>query len=685
MNCTLIYPANSQLRSMPPAGLLSIGTVLATEGHPTRVVDVATLLKSAHRTGKTYIYDEIADLILQHADAEFFGLACITTLEVMALRLAESLRRRRPDACIVLGNANATALDIEYLQAFSYLDFIVRGEGEETTKALCAHLQSADCPITEVEGITYRSRGRILRNRDRTQVSHLDSLPTLDYRLLEGGIDAYRDEDGCLEAILPVGRGCTFNCHYCTTPGQWRRTVRLHSAGRVAAEAVRLAALGATSLHFDVDNFATYKAEAMDICAALRASGFALPWVARCRLDSLDDEILGGMRSAGCRNILVGVESGDDEVLRSVGKELSVAAAAARIESVVSRDIGVLASFIVGLPSDSMDSALKTLRLAAECAALSDTSQSGIHYVSPLPGTTLTRQALRDGQLRLATSSLVSPDFGQFLEWSTAPDTGHPARLPEDQALIASHPGLFSSYWHFHNPHASPTEFALVGSYIAALLNAFPHTWKELLQPKHSITLPSLLAQLQKHNFERGISLDEMLLLRDTEKPRSLWAHRRTLLDTFADWAQDTGVADVGSLAAHERWLGHAWVTCRAEPSPTRPLTLSSILAPNYARSHLARRLLARTKGEACAPDADSDEVTLVATLKVDGKSPTLEVLEVSDSLASLLGAANGRRTVLDVLACLEYSLHIRLTSEQRGEALAALASLGGYITWQTP
>src|SRR3712207_5333972 len=257
-------------------------------------------------------------LRLLHHD--IFGFSTICSSYPLTLRLAEQVKRLNPDALVVLGGPQASVADVSTLEAFDFVDFVVRGEADRTFPALLDVLSGVDRTTTleDISGITFRRRGEVVRNPNAAVVQDLDTLPMPAFDL---------DEDirNRGSVYLEIGRGCPFACTFCSTNDFFRRRFRLRSAQRTMLDMAQIRqAHGIRSFSFIHDMYTVDRRRVVEFCEALLASGEKVTWACSARTDCVDDELIELMARAGCRGIFFGIETGSDRLQKVIKKRLDL-------------------------------------------------------------------------------------------------------------------------------------------------------------------------------------------------------------------------------------------------------------------------------------------------------------------------------------------------------------------------
>ena len=194
------------------------------------------------------------------------------------LLIARELKARCPDVYIVFGGPQADASAEDTLQEIPWVDFCCCGEGETTVYPLFDSLLKGE-DYSAVPGLTYRGpNGCIFRNENPPMTADLDELPHVDYSFLDP-VAVEKSLQGGTVATIEAGRGCPFNCAYCSSSLFWKRKFRLKSAKRIVDEMVRMnQQLGVRKFVFQHDLFTVNKKKVLEFTQEMKARGTDFVW-----------------------------------------------------------------------------------------------------------------------------------------------------------------------------------------------------------------------------------------------------------------------------------------------------------------------------------------------------------------------------------------------------------------------
>ncbi len=316
---------------MPLLGPVYLGTILRNRGHEVEIY---------HEDSAPPDYSALrADLI---------GISILTATAPRGYEIARLFPREK----VIIGGVHASLLPEE---ALLHARQVVVGEAE-------------DLIVDIAEG---RLRDPVVQGRP---VADLDSLPFPDFTLVRG----FRQRI----PIIPVStsRGCPFDCSFCSVTKIFGRRYRFRSAENVMAE---LEARGRQKYFFCDDNFTANPARTRRLLELLEASRIR-GWICQIRCDVARDKgLLAAMARAGCKVVCIGLESINQQTLRSFGKRQSVRQVVHAIRSIRRRGIKIHGMFVLGGEDDSAKTVWDTVRFAIRERL--DTLQ--ISILTPFPGT----------------------------------------------------------------------------------------------------------------------------------------------------------------------------------------------------------------------------------------------------------------------------------------------------------
>jgi len=334
-----------------PLGLLALSAFLERRGHACTLADGAILSET-----------EILSRVEQF-EPDIIGLSTMRHNWEATKALARRLKARFA-VPIVVGGPYVTGWREDALAECDAIDYAVAGEGELTLCELLDALERS-APLDAVAGLIHRHGDGVLANAPRPRISDLDSLPFPDYSLVELG--RYRPSIGFYRALpsanLMTTRGCPHRCTFCVSDGK----LALMSPARVI-ELVRQLVENYRVRHlcFYDESFTIQRSRAEEICELLLEARVGVPWCANARVDQVDEKLLRLMKRAGCWKLLYGLESGVQKNLDTIAKRTTLDDARRAIEWTRKCGIETFATFMFGIPGETFEEGLQTIRFACE-------------------------------------------------------------------------------------------------------------------------------------------------------------------------------------------------------------------------------------------------------------------------------------------------------------------------------
>ncbi len=349
----------------PPINMMYLGAISKRLGHETILLD-------APIEGVSY------NQCLKLLDMGFDYVVSSLSLQTMEDDLAILKRSKENGTTTIAYGYASTIQDVEILEKNPFVDIIIRGEPEITFEEI---LKST--PLEEIKGITFRDNDRIIKNDSRGFNNDLDSFPFPSRDLIKN--ELYVDPvTGRPFTTIQASRGCKFQCTFCLSRLVNGRKVRYRSIGNVIEEIKTcINDFGITDFFFRGDTFTVNKKWVIGLCEEIKKEGLDITWYCNSRVDTIDSEMLEAMKAAGCKLITFGIESGNEEILKSIKKGITKQQALNAIR--LTREAGILAwaFYVLGLPGDTRETIDETIKFSKEV----DSDFVEYHHFIPFPGT----------------------------------------------------------------------------------------------------------------------------------------------------------------------------------------------------------------------------------------------------------------------------------------------------------
>ena len=379
------YPSETYQHSpFPPLGLGYLAAVLEKSQYQVDVIDCQASSLS---------YEDFK-LEISKRKPSIVGVTSTTLTYKSALKIATIAKEVCPKCLTVIGGSHVTFWDENALQECPQLDVVVRKEGEYTLLELVQRLEAGKS-IHDVLGTTLRKDNKIIKNPDRPYIENLDELPFPARHLWP--IESLRKIEDVF--YLTTTRGCIFWCEFCSAVRMFGRRYRMRSIKNVVDELEYLhKTYNATQFTFCDDAFTVDKDRTEELCNEIKKRGLKIIWNCGTRVDMVTKELLITMKDAGCISVWFGVESGSQDVLNEMHKEISPEQTIRAVGWVRELKLKPVPNVLLGFPGETKESALKTIKFTLE---ISPDDVAYYNIATPLPGTPLYDRVQENGWLRI--------------------------------------------------------------------------------------------------------------------------------------------------------------------------------------------------------------------------------------------------------------------------------------------
>ncbi len=367
----------------PPFGIMSLGAFLIDKGFDVRVEDYIVNHYSRKRAAS----------VAREYRPDVIGSTGVTMNINTAIGILRDYHEESPSSAIIIGGPHVSFDAQNILSGNTFVDFVVRGEGELTTVELLENLGNPE-RYRDIRGLSYRDGNEIVHGEWREFIPDINILPLPARHLIQ--LSKYKALG--LPINMITSRGCPFECIFCVGSKMVGRRVRYFDTKRVVDEFEMLAGMGFRQINIVDDLFTSHKKRCTEICEEIIRRGIKHPWTAFARVDTVSKELLDVMKASGCTTLCFGIESGNQEILDRVKKKTTLE----KIEKAicVCNDAGILpmASYIMGLPGESPDTVRETMEFARKLC-----NSYGFHILAPFPGTEVRDKAEEYG-MKILTS-----------------------------------------------------------------------------------------------------------------------------------------------------------------------------------------------------------------------------------------------------------------------------------------
>jgi anaerobic magnesium-protoporphyrin IX monomethyl ester cyclase len=315
-------------------------------------------------------------------------------------RTAEIAKQVNNDIITVVGGIHFSSIPEESLINFPEIDYIIRGEGEQTLVELIRTMNNGK-KIDKIKGISYRHKGKIIHTSPRPFITNLDTLPYPAYHLIEDYIKHYHFSmmagRNTQYMVLEGARGCEYKCSFCTQWNHWGGMWRTKSVKRIVDEIEYLnETFGGVFLWF-TDDHTKLNIRGKKLYNELKhrkcKDEIMLFFQARTDDVAKYPEVIKNLREVGTYWIMCGVENHSKEILNEFKKGTNTPDAYKAMKILKENDVYSHAMFVIGSRSDTYESIEQlrqfSLDLAPDLAIYTT--------LTPFPGTIYFETARKNG------------------------------------------------------------------------------------------------------------------------------------------------------------------------------------------------------------------------------------------------------------------------------------------------
>jgi radical SAM superfamily enzyme YgiQ (UPF0313 family) len=375
--------------TLPNLGLAYMAAFVREQGVDVEIFDAAALEFSVEKAAR-YAADKLPLLA---------GVTATTSSLDNAMALCSKIKQYAPDTNIVVGGAHITSMPERTFEKYRSIDYGVIGEGEHTLYELYGCINRNIVP-EPVKGLIFRHKGDIIKTEPRPYIENLDSLPLPAWDLLPDLPTHYRPSPQSTprlpSTILVSSRGCPYRCGFCDR-SVYGNKYRSHSPERIFEMIEHLYRnYGIVDFAFHDEMFLLREKHVVQVCQHIMRSGFDLSWSCQGRGDTpVTDFGLRKMREAGCWQLQFGVESGSNDMLNQMSKDVTIRQMAETIARSADLGFSTKGFIMLGFPGETEDTLAETEEFILK-ARLDDVM---IGFFTPFPGAEASRDVENYGRI----------------------------------------------------------------------------------------------------------------------------------------------------------------------------------------------------------------------------------------------------------------------------------------------
>lgn len=415
---------------------------------------------------------EYSTVIKNFFDLEKYSYVGFTSFSnnfINSLLMAIEIKKINPNIVIFFGGAHVSSCPEEVLNQFNCIDFICLGEGENVVPYLVDYFKN-DISIKNVPNIAYIENGivKFSKTIPIIEEKELPSIPTNFELIGVNTVDIIKNS-----VSIEGGRGCPFNCVFCSTNNFWQRKNRMKTIDNLMKEIHNLNEFaGTTFFKITHDLFTLKKDLLLQFTNEMKKNNYY--WNCSARIDTVDESILDEMYSSGCKDIFFGIETGDPKIQKLINKNINLKKIDTIFNYCNEKNYMITASFIIGFPFESKENLDNTLNIIFKYYKYNNIKfRTGI--LTPEIGT------------RIYLENLENIVFDRYYVETNYDFVGISKEV--EIKLIENYPALFSHFYYIKNNQFTIHSLRFIEKVIRFLSINYYKTFSLIIKENKSILI----------------------------------------------------------------------------------------------------------------------------------------------------------------------------------------------------
>ena len=379
----LIYPSNNHVNLekglflkhrkrplIPPIELMYLASIAEQVGYNAKIKD--------YRFGGNFIND------LLEFKPDFLVVTCSTQTFKFDLETILLAKNNLPTITTIAIGTPFWTYNKNVTYENPYIDYVIFGEAEYALKEILSGEENRN-----ILGISYSENMQTIKNDLRPHLEDLNELPFPARHLIDNS--KYKNFNNKELAVIQISRGCPFNRFYDLKSSITGFNIRLRSIDNIINEIQEyIEKYNINNFLFQTENFNFDKEWAMNFCKRILESKIKITWETSLFPNNIDEDLIKTMRQAGCKLINFDIESGSQDILNNIDKNLTINTILNVIKIIKKYKIKIFNSFLIGLPWETE----KTLKETVDFISKSKIDYFNFNLAIPYPGTRFFAYAL---------------------------------------------------------------------------------------------------------------------------------------------------------------------------------------------------------------------------------------------------------------------------------------------------
>lgn len=452
-------------------GVLILGTILEAF-FKVFILDIGVLKIKSKQFNQNKLIKHILSL---NPSVVTFSTMSNNILEF--INLSKEIKSLNSNIKIVFGGPYASLTGASLLKTYNFIDIICLGESETYFLELIKNIRNIE-NLKSIKGIIFRYNNKIYNNGFTNQILDLNNIKK-NYYLI-----SHIQKLSLWE--IEIGRGCPYNCYFCSSKTFWQRTFRLKKLNNILNSIKFIQKeFKNNNFCFTHDSFTSDKKFIIDFCKLIISNKLFINWECSSRLDLISEDLLSYMINSGCKSIFFGIETGSEKLQKIIGKNLSIIQIKENIKLIKKYNLETpVFSFIFGFPEETEKDFHETLNLIEYIWNIGfDFIQ--LHLCSFLPGTEIYQKYKNE----LFFSKNIISDISEYHNYNK-----------KNYIEIEKHKDLFCHLYNYNS--TVRTKYVYMPILIRMVNNSFFSLTLHVLRKIYNNNFQKLYSELLKDNEE---------------------------------------------------------------------------------------------------------------------------------------------------------------------------------------
>jgi len=293
---------------------------------------------------------------IEEFSPSIIGFQVLTSTRVSVYHAIDYIHKNYPKIKILLGGIHATVMHEQLIKKYPFAIAIL-GEGERTMQELTEEMFKEKPNLKKIDGIAFFEKGKPTRTKRRELIRDLDSLPFPNH-------EQYFKNKKRISACVLTSRGCPNACSFCCLNPENKRMVRFRSVKNVVDEIEYISNKfpSITDIFIFDDTFLLNNKRVIEICDEIIKRGIKKKFTCTARMKPISQEMVYKLEEAGFKDILLGLESGDNGILEKCHKGINQDDVIKAFKLFSKTSLNPKTFLIIGLPGENINTIKETAR-----------------------------------------------------------------------------------------------------------------------------------------------------------------------------------------------------------------------------------------------------------------------------------------------------------------------------------